>query len=227
MLQSETPVKVWDAPVRLFHWLLVLLIAFMYFTAKMKGDWMTWHIRSGYAILALVFFRILWGFAGSSTARFSTFLAGPGAAIGFVKKLLTRAPAPYMSHNPLGGWMVVVLLIVLLVQAGTGLFANDDIATEGPLANLVAKELSDRLTAIHYWNFNLILVLAGVHVAAVLYHWGIMKENLIGAMFTGVKRLPADAAAGGAATRFASPWLALVLMAVAALAVYLIVKRPF
>jgi cytochrome b len=132
-----------------------------------------------------------------------------------------------MSHNPLGGWMVVVLLIVLLVQAGTGLFANDDIATEGPLANLVAKELSDRLTAIHYWNFNLILVLAGVHVAAVLYHWGIMKENLIGAMFTGVKRLPADAAAGGAATRFASPWLALVLMAVAALAVYLIVKRPF
>src|SRR5262245_39733573 len=117
--------------------------------------------------------------------------------------------------------MVVVLLIGLLVQAGTGLFANDDIATEGPLFNLVAKETSDRLTSLHYWNFNLLLLLAGMHVAAVLYHWGVMKENLIGAMFTGVKRLPADAAS--AATRFASPWLALILFAVAALAVYLIV----
>lgn len=227
MLQSETPVKVWDAPVRLFHWALVLLIAFQFFTAQMKGDWMTWHMRSGYAILALVFFRILWGFAGSSSARFSSFIAGPAACLRFAKKLLTRLPAPYASHNPLGGWMVVFLLLALLVQAGTGLFANDDIATEGPLAGLVAKELSDRLTSIHYWNFNLLLLLAGVHIAAVLYHWGVMKENLIGAMFTGVKRLPADAAGEGATARFASPWLALVLFAVAALAVYLIVKRPF
>src|SRR5262245_6889135 len=119
MQSSETPVKVWDAPVRLFHWVLVLLIAFMYFSAKLKGDWMTWHMRAGYAILALVFFRILWGFAGSSSARFSTFLAGPVSGWRFVKKLLSRAPAPYASHNPLGGWMVVVLLIGLLVQAGT------------------------------------------------------------------------------------------------------------
>lgn len=227
MQSSETPVKVWDAPVRLFHWLLVLLIAFQFLSAQMKGDWMTWHMRSGYAIIALVLFRILWGFAGSTHARFSSFLAGPAACLEFVRKVLTRSPAPYASHNPLGGWMVVFLLLALLVQTGTGLFANDDIATEGPLFNLVAKETSDRLTSIHYWNFNLLLLLAGVHVCAVLYHWGVMKENLIGAMFTGVKRLPADVAAGGTAARFASPWLALVLFAVAALAVYLIVKRPF
>jgi cytochrome b len=230
MLQSETPVKVWDAPVRLFHWLLVLLIAFQYLSARMKGDWLTWHMYSGYTILALVLFRILWGFAGSSTARFSTFIAGPSATLQFAKKILARAPAPHASHNPLGGWMVVVLLLSLLAQAGTGLFANDDVATEGPLANMVSKEMSDRLSSIHYWNFNLLLVLGGLHVAAVLYHWGVMKENLIGAMFTGVKRLPAEAAAGGAVgvgTRFASPWRALVLLAVAALAVYLIVRRPF
>lgn len=227
MQSSETPVKVWDAPVRFFHWLLVLLIAFQYLSAKMKGDWMTWHMYSGYTILALVFFRILWGFAGSSTARFSTFLAGPSAAIQFAKKILSRAPVPYASHNPLGGWMVVVLLLALLVQAGTGLFSNDDIATEGPLANLVSKDLSDRLSSVHYWNFNLLLLLVGLHISAVVYHWGVMKENLIGAMFTGVKRLPADAASGGAAARFASPWLALALFVVAALAVYLIVKRPF
>ncbi len=223
---DATPVKVWDAPVRLFHWLLVLLFAFMIFSGNVKGDWMEWHMRAGYAILALVLFRILWGLAGSTTARFSSFLAGPSAGLAFAKKLLTRAPAPSASHNPLGGWMVVALLLALLFQVGTGLFANDDVLIEGPLAALVSKALSDRLTGWHYWNVNLLLLLAAVHILAVLYHAVFMKENLIGAMFTGVKRMPAEAA-GGVAARFASPWLALVLFAVAALAVYLIVKRPF
>jgi cytochrome b len=226
MSQGDKQVRVWDAPVRLFHWLLVLLVAFMIFSGKVKGDWMVWHMRCGYAILALVFFRILWGFAGSSYARFSSFLAGPSAAIGFMKKILARAPAPYASHNPLGGWMVVVMLLALLFQVGTGLFANDDVLIEGPLANLVRKELSDQLTSWHYWNVNLLLALVAAHVVAVGYHAVVMKENLIGAMFTGVKRMPAEAPENAAA-RFASPWLALVLLGLAALAVYLIVKRPF
>jgi cytochrome b len=225
MQPGEIQIKVWDAPVRLFHWALVLLFAFMIFSGKMKGDWMEWHMRAGYAILALVLFRILWGFAGSTHARFSNFLAGPSACIDFARKLLARAPAPSAGHNPLGGWMVLALLLALLFQTGTGLFANDDILIEGPLASLVTKDVSDRLTGWHYWNFNLLLALAAAHVAAVVYHVGFMKENLIGAMFTGVKHLPA--AAGSVAARFASPWLALVLLAVAALAVYLIVKRPF
>jgi len=122
--------------------------------------------------------------------------------------------------------MVLALLLALLFQASTGLFANDDLLSEGPLAALVSKATSDQLSRLHSWNFNLLLLLAGLHVAAVLYHAGFMKENLIGAMFTGVKRLPADAA-GGAGARFASPWLALALLVLAALAVYLIVKRPF
>jgi cytochrome b len=223
----EVPVKVWDAPVRLFHWALVLLFAFMFFTGKVKGDWMEWHMRSGYAILALILFRIVWGFVGSHHARFASFLRGPGACWAFARKLLSRAPAPSAGHNPLGGWMVVFLLLALLFQVVTGLFANDDILWEGPLASLVRKEWSDRLTGWHYWNFNLLLVLAGAHILAVLYHWLFMKENLIGAMFTGIKQLPADAVAGDATARRASSWLALVLLGVAALAVYLIVKRPF
>ena len=121
MQSGEIAVKVWDAPVRLFHWLLVLLFAFMYFSGTVKGDWLEWHMRSGYAILALVLFRILWGFAGSTYARFSNFLAGPSACLQFAKKLLTRAPAASAGHNPLGGWMVLVLLLALLVQTGTGL----------------------------------------------------------------------------------------------------------
>jgi len=223
---GEKQVKVWDAPVRLFHWLLVLLFAFMFFTGKSGSDWMEWHMRAGYAMLALVLFRILWGFAGSTYARFSSFLAGPSACIECLKHLMARKPSPYAGHNPLGGWMVLVLLLALLFQTGTGLFANDDLLSEGPLAALVSKATSDQLTLYHVWNFNLLLALAGAHLIAVLYHAGFMKENLIGAMFTGVKRLPADAA-GGVVARFASPWRALVLLAVAAFAVYLIVKRPF
>jgi cytochrome b len=170
MQAGETPVKVWDAPVRLFHWLLVLLFAFQIFSGNVKGDWMEWHMRSGYAILALVLFRILWGFAGSSTARFSNFLAGPAACIAFAKKLLARAPAPSASHNPLGGWMVLALLLALLFQVGTGLFANDDVLVEGPLASLVSKALSDQLTGWHDFNVNLLLLLVAVHVMAVGYH---------------------------------------------------------
>ncbi len=226
MEPGEIKVKVWDVPVRLFHWALVLLFAFMFYSGKTGSDWMEWHMRAGYAILALVLFRISWGFAGSTHARFSSFLAGPSACVQFVKHLLARKPSPYPGHNPLGGWMVLVMLFALLFQTSTGLFANDDLLSEGPLAALVSKATSDQLTTLHVWNFNLLLVLAGLHLAAVLYHAGFMKENLIGAMFTGAKRLPERGAEGMVAS-FASPWLALVLLAVAALAVYLIVKRPF
>lgn len=226
MQAGEAHVKVWDLPVRLFHWLLALLFVVMFATGKAGSEWITWHMRAGYAVLALVLFRVLWGFAGGTHARFASFLAGPSACLAFAKKLMARAPAPYAGHNPLGGWMVLALLAGLLLQTGTGLFANDDLLNEGPLAALVTKATSDRLTSVHVWNFNLLLLLAGVHIAAVLYHAGFLKENLIGAMFTGVKRMPAEAA-GSSAARFASPWLALALLCVAALAVYLIVQRPF
>ncbi|HTP61005.1 MAG TPA: cytochrome b/b6 domain-containing protein [Burkholderiales bacterium] len=226
MKAGEIQIKVWDLPVRLFHWVLVLLFAFMFFSGKSGSEWMEWHMRAGYAVLALILFRIIWGFAGSSYARFSSFLAGPSACAECVRHLLARKPSPYAGHNPLGGWMVLVLLLALLFQAGSGLFANDDLLSEGPLAALVSKATSDQLSMLHTWNFNLLLLLAGLHVVAVLYHAGFMKENLIGAMLTGVKRLPAEADPGGAA-RFASSWLALAFLTAAAVIVYLIVKRPF
>lgn len=226
MAAGEKPLKVWDAPVRLFHWALVLLFAFMFFTGKSGSEWIEWHMRAGYAILALLIFRILWGLFGSTHARFASFLKGPAAGIAFARKLMSKGAATSLGHNPIGGWMVVALIAVMLVQAGTGLFANDDLLSEGPLASSIAKELSDRLTSFHSWNFNLLLLLAGVHVAAVLYHWLVKKENLISAMFTGVKKVPADHAEAAPA-RFASAWLALALAVLAALIVFLIVKRPF
>jgi len=225
MSEPHRAVKVWDLPVRLFHWVLVALFAFMFFSGKMKGNWMEWHMYAGYMILALVLFRILWGFAGSTYARFSSFLAGPSAGIAFVRKLLSRSPVHVPGHNPLGGWMVLVLLLVLLAQAGTGLFSNDDISIEGPLYKFVSKDLSDRLTSFHYYNFYVLLALAAVHIAAVAFHVFVKKENLVSAMFTGVKKL--DAATEVPAVRFVSSWRALGLFVLALVAVILIVKRPF
>jgi len=221
----DQPVRVWDLPVRLFHWSLALLVVFQFTSGYIGGNVMRWHMVGGYTILALVLFRVSWGVAGSTTARFSNFLAGPRVALAFGRRLLSGGPAPHAGHNPLGGWMVVALLAVLAVQAGTGLFANDDIATEGPLATLVSKAASDRLTAIHHVNHDLLLALVALHIAAVLYHWRVKKENLISAMFTGVKRLPADLARKTAGARFASPWLALGLFLAATFVVWILVSQ--
>jgi len=221
--EQEVSVRVWDLPVRLVHWALVLLVAFQVLSANLGEALIEWHLRSGYAILVLVLFRLLWGFAGSGTARFSSFLTRPAEALRFGRRLWSRRAQAVAGHNPLGGWMVVALLAALLVQVGTGLFANDGIATEGPLAGLIPAGLSDRVTTLHRWNFRVLLLLAAAHVAAVLYHWLVLRENLVGAMFTGVKRLR------GAAPelRFASSGRALILLAVSLAAVWLIVARPF
>jgi len=221
----DQPARVWDLPVRLFHWSLVLLVAFQFTSGYTGGNVMRWHMLGGYAILALVLFRVSWGFVGSAHARFASFLAGPRAALVFGKRLLAPGAAPQAGHNPLGGWMVVALLVVLAVQAGTGLFANDDIATEGPLAVLVSKAMSDRLTGIHHLNHDVLLALVALHIAAVLYHWRVKKEDLIRAMFTGVKRLPVELAQKAAAARFASSGLALGLLFVATLVVWLLVSQ--
>jgi cytochrome b len=219
-------VKVWDAWVRLFHWALVVLFAFQLYSGKTGGNLMLWHVYAGCGILALVLFRAMWGFAGSRYARFSSFVAGPVQVARFARALLSRAPAPAVGHNPLGGWMVLALLASLALQAGTGLFANDDIATEGPLAALVSKSLSDRLSSVHRWNAMALIALAGVHVLAVLYHWVVMKENLVGAMFTGIKRLPRQTAELAAPARFVGAGRAIVLLALAFALVYMLVRWP-
>jgi len=211
-------VPVWDIPVRLFHWTLVLLIAFSWLSSEM--DWMTWHMYSGYAILTLILFRILWGFVGSTHARFSDFIYGPRALIGYIRTLPSRTAAKFAGHNPLGGISVVLILLCVLAQAGTGLFANDDIINEGPLYKHVTKELSDWLTTIHKYNFNLLLALMAVHVGAVLYYLIWKSENLIKPMFTGRKHLPA----GTSAATMRSVGLAAALLAACAALVWFVVN---
>jgi len=242
--ETDVEINVWDLPVRLFHWAIVLLFAFQVVSGKIGGNLMPWHAYSGYGVLALVIFRILWGFAGSTHARFASFLAGPAATLRFAKRLFSREAVPQVGHNPLGGWMVIAMVASLALQAATGLFANDGVATEGPLAALVSLDVSNDLSQFHRWNLKFLLLLAGVHVAAVIFHLLVKRENLTGAMFTGVKRVPEavvherrdalrDSPPRRVASRenayayFASPWRALALFVAALALVYLVVQRPF
>ena len=190
--KTSTRILVWDVPVRLFHWTLAALLVVSYFTARTGGDWMKLHFWSGYAILTLLFFRIAWGFLGSTTARFSSFLKGPGAALTHLGHLLGRGRPRDAGHNPLGGAMVVVLILAVLAQAATGLFAADtDMGlVNGPLALKVADKWVERATAFHSFWINVLLILVALHVLAVVFYLAWKRQNLIGAMFTG--RKPAD-----------------------------------
>ena len=214
-------VTVWDLPTRLFHWTLVALMIGQWLTAE-SASAMVYHVWGGYAVLALVLFRLIWGFAGSETARFSHFVRGPGAALAYVQALLRGETPLYLGHNPMGGWSILALLTLLLIQAGTGLFANDDIAFDGPLAGWVSKNMSDGLTTIHKLNFNLLLLVIAVHISAVLFYLLVKRENLIHPMLTGRKHLPPEQA--NPAPRMVSPWWGLVALAAAVIAVGLLVR---
>jgi cytochrome b len=224
MSESQTPlqsVKVWDLPTRLFHWILVALLIAQWLTAENSGT-MDWHVRGGYAVLALVLFRLIWGIMGSETARFSHFMRGPGATLGYFMALLRGESPHYLGHNPMGGWSIAMLLILLLIQAVTGLFANDDILIEGPLYSSVSKDTSDWLTTIHRLNFNLLLAMIAVHLAAVLFYLLVKRENLIHPMLSGRKHLAPGSVV--AAPRMVNPWLGLAALAIAGISVWLLVR---
>ncbi|MGD9603696.1 MAG: cytochrome b/b6 domain-containing protein [Gammaproteobacteria bacterium] len=203
-------VLVWDIPVRVFHWLLVFLVAVSWWTGETGGTALRYHFWSGYAILALVLFRLGWGVIGSEPARFASFLRGPRAVLANLRALPRRTPDESLGHNPAGGWMIAALLATLLVQIGSGLCANDDLFNEGPWYDLVSRSVSDTLTGLHHLNFGVLLTLVALHVLAIVFHWRVKGENLVAPMFTGYKRRAAPP------PRQTSAWYALVLLALAA-----------
>lgn len=165
----------------MFHWAVVALVAFSAVTAKLGGLWLDWHMRSGYAILALVVFRVLWGFAGSRYARFSQFIRAPADVLRYLRGGATQVA----GHSPLGAWSVIALLAVLLVQASTGLFTNDGSFTEGPLARLATASTVERLSTIHRWGEWALYAIVGLHIAAIAYYTYFRRQTLVGPMITG------------------------------------------
>ncbi|KRB88529.1 cytochrome b/b6 domain-containing protein [Noviherbaspirillum sp. Root189] len=187
-------VRVWDLPIRLFHWTLALLIVMAVVTQQIGGNAMEWHFRIGYAVLTLVSFRIIWGLIGPRYARFSSFLHGPSTIAGYIRGGKAALKANYLGHNPLGSLSVFALLGVVLAQAVSGLFANDDIASEGPLVKFISKDMSDQITWFHKEvSANLIYLLVAMHVIAIAVYYFRKKQNLVKPMLTGDQEVDFDA----------------------------------
>jgi cytochrome b len=198
-------VRIWDWPTRAFHWLLVLLIPAMWWTAE--NDQAELHVLLGLGAFALILFRLLWGLMGSSTARFASFIRGPRGVISY----LSGRAAKVVGHNPLGGLSVVAMLALLTVQVGLGLFASDeDGEVFGPLSLWLDEGKVETITELHETLFNVLLVVIALHIAAILYYALVQRKNLVVPMLTG----RGDASEGVEGMRGAPAWRLAVTLAI-------------
>jgi len=186
--EPEAPascVAVWDRAVRLVHWLLAALIAFAWWTAE--EELLDWHYRAGLLILGLVVFRLVWGFVGSSTARFASFVRGPRAIAAYLR----GRSGFVLGHNPLGALSVLALLAMVSLETALGLFASDeDGFLSGPLVGFVSEDLAETLTELHADLFDYLLILIGLHLAAIAFYLLFRRDNLIGPMVSGRRPAP-------------------------------------
>jgi cytochrome b len=225
-VKSEIPVqtvRVWDLPTRLFHWLLATAVIAAIATAYIGGNAMAWHFRLGYAILALLAFRLLWGVVGGRWSRFASFIYHPGTVLRYLRGRQREGEYLDVGHSPTASFSVFALLAILLVQVATGLVADDEIDNVGPLNKVVSADLAGKASSWHVdYGQWLIIALAVVHVAAILYYLARKGINLVGPMFSGDKALPpgTPASADGTAQRL----LAVVVLAVCAGGVTWLVK---
>lgn len=203
-------IRLWDLPTRLFHWGLVLAVVAAVVSGEVGGNLIDLHGQIGLAVVGLIAFRIVWGFAGSTYARFAQFFPTPSRI-----RLYLKGQWRGLGHNPLGGLSVFVLLSLLTAQVATGLVANDDIAFAGPLFDLVSKALSDRLTGIHHLLSNVLITFVVLHIGAVAFHGHFKKDNLVKPMLTGWKE-----GASGEPARGGGPIALVVTLMVAGAAVY-------
>lgn len=231
-MKRESPgdgILIWDIPVRLFHWLIVILLLVLGVSGKFGGldvsltipggfdvflTNMDVHMLAGQVLLALVLFRVLWGLVGSSTARFTSFVRGPRAVAAYLREMLRGRLPLSAGHNPAGGMMVILMLALLLLQGFSGLFSSDELFSEGPLAHLVSSANSARLTSWHADIFNVLLGAVILHVLVILYY-AARGRNLIGPMFSGRKSIDQIPQQEGGSLEYRSIWLALLLLAIA------------
>ena len=208
---------VWDLPLRLFHWLLVASMVASYVTAKFIDD-RQWHFYVGYWTIGLLVFRILWGFFGPRHARFSSFIRSPSAIWLYVKGMFQSGTAPSIGHNPVGGLMVLLMLVLMSIQSVTGLFTTDAVIWAGPYNPSVSESTASFLSTVHNWNFNVIIAAVILHVAAILFYAFYKKQNLVGPMLNGHK--PATLVPEHEAISGSQLFKALVVSLVAAALVY-------
>jgi cytochrome b len=208
---EHPPVRVWDLPTRTFHWLLALAVVGLVVTAKVGGNAMVWHMRLGLAVLALLSFRIIWGLIGGRWSRFASFIYAPGTVLRYLRGEHRPGDHFEVGHSPLGAFSVFALITLLLVQVGTGLISDDEIATTGPLNRYVASATGLLATGWHKgYGQWILLCLVALHIVAIVVY-KLRGKNLVTPMITGDKPLPADVPA--AQDSLATRGLALVVLA--------------
>lgn len=213
------PVRIWDLPTRLFHWALAICIVLGIVFVKIGGNAIQWHAYCGYAALALILFRVIWGFIGSWYARFTNFIPSPAKLKTFLRGQVDGG----LGHNPLGALSVIALLSVILIQALTGLFADDDIFFQGPFAKYVSNNTVALLTSIHRFNQYFIFALVGLHIAAISYYHLVKRENLIRPMITGDKSLASKPPLEVEIDSFRQRMLALAVFLLISLGLYFLI----
>lgn len=213
-------IRVWDLPTRLFHWALAALVVALLITGNIGGNLMVWHMRCGFGVLTLLLFRVVWGFAGGHWSRFSSFVFSPRTVWRYLRGRLAE-PA---GHSPIGALSVFAMLGALALQAGAGLFADDDIAFSGPLASKVSSAIVSDATWYHtaVGKF-LVLGLVVLHLAAIAYYTLRRRKVLIRPMLSGDKVLD-DASAPASRDTAASRLLALAILLACAGAVAALVQ---
>ena len=209
-------VRVWDLPTRLFHWLLAVCVTGLVLTGEIAGDAMAWHFRFGYLVLALVLFRLVWGFAGGYWSRFSSFVRRPSHVVAYIRG---RKSSSSVGHNPLGALSVLALLGLLLVQAGAGLISDDEVLVSGPLVAKVPNAWVTAATTFHttVGKFG-VLALVALHIGAIVWYRLRKNEDLVTPMWTGDKDVlePVAASLDSAARR----WTALAIAGMCGLGVW-------
>ena len=193
MTEPLRAVRVWDFPLRAFHWTLVTLVLLSW--ASRELDLMELHRSSGYGVLVLVLFRLIWGFVGTRHARFADFVRPPSAMRAYIRETARGGVRRFLGHNPAGGWSVMAMLACLAVQAVTGLFLTDDVLFDAPFHGTLSEKTTHALKKLHDANFTVLLILVGLHLAAIAFYRFVKREDLVRPMVDGVKWVPMESQA--------------------------------
>lgn len=220
-MKDAESVRVWDLPTRTFHWLLATCVIASIVTARVGGGAMAWHFRIGFIVFTLLAFRLLWGFVGGRWSRFRAFVYAPAASLRYLRGKSLPHEHHDVGHSPVGAGSVFALLGLVALQVGTGLLADDEIASSGPLVKFVSSATS---AAASNWHKNygqwIIIALIVLHVAAIAFYWLRRRQNLVGPMLHGDKLLTRDVPAS--VDTLSTRLLALALVAACGVGVYAI-----
>lgn len=214
-------ILIWDLPLRIFHWLFALTLFASWYTSDQAHDLIELHMQLGFFTLGLLVFRICWGIIGSKHSRFSSFIPSPTKLISYLKSLANNENVISVGHNPLGSLMVILMIVLVSLQAVSGLFINDDVFSSGPYYGSVSKTVEELMFFLHHHIFDYVIAAIALHLAAIFYYVRIKKQSLILPMINGKKS--AEDIDEKNAIKHSKLWLALALVLITALLVYWLV----